>query len=89
MANAVFKHDVLRIHLSDLDQTFREHRIGIGATFYIGGVSVIITNDDDLVRDRFGHMLKLIIFMIGGRRQGPMDRSESNFAALTRNGPRQ
>ena len=54
----------------------------------MGGVSVIITNDEDLVENRFGHMLKLLNFMIGGRRQGPMDSSESNFAALTRNGPR-
>ena len=67
MAKAVFKHDVLRIHVSDLNQTFREHRIGIGATFYTGGVSVIITNDEDLPQDRFRHMLKLMNFMIRGR----------------------
>ena len=74
--------------MSDLNPPFAEHSSGIGATFYIGGVSVIITNGDDLLLDGFGHMLKLINFMIGGRRQGPMDGSESNFAALTRNGPR-
>ena len=66
MANAGFKHDVLRIHVSDLNQTFREHRIGIGATFYTGGVSVIITNDEDLPQET-GHMIKLMNFMIRGR----------------------
>ena len=50
MANAGFKHDVLRIQLSDLDQTFKEHTIGIGATFYIGGMSVIITGAVHRVR---------------------------------------
>ena len=67
MANAVFKHDVLRIHVSDLNQTFRNHRLGVGSTFYMGGVSVIITNDDDLLEDRFGHRLKLMNFMSRGR----------------------
>ena len=67
VANAVFKHDVLRIHVSDLNHPFAEHSFGIGATFYIGGMSVIITNDDDLLTNRFGHMLKLMNFMIRGR----------------------
>ena len=53
VAKWVFKCDVLKIHLSDLNQTFREHRRDIGATFYTGGVSVIITNDRDLLRNRF------------------------------------
>ena len=53
VANAVFKHDVLRIHRSDLNFPFAEHSLGIGATFYIGGMSVIITNDEDLLQDRF------------------------------------
>ena len=60
VANAVFKHDVLRIHLSDLNPLFAEHSLGIGATFYIGGVSVIITMQYDLLAGRFCHMLKLI-----------------------------
>ena len=69
---------MLRIHVSDLNPPFAEHSLGIGATFYIGGMFVIITNDGDLVRDRFCHMLKLMNFMIRGRRQGPMDGSEAN-----------
>ena len=50
---------MLRIQLSDLNQTFREHRRDIGATFYTGGVSVIITNDEDLLQNRFADMMKI------------------------------
>ena len=67
MAKEVFKHDVLRIHLSDLDQTFREHTLGIWEGFCMVGVFVIITNDEDLTRDSFRHMLKLMNFMTRGR----------------------
>ena len=42
MANAGFERDVLRIQPSDLKPPFAEHNLGVGATFYIGGVSVII-----------------------------------------------
>ena len=59
MANAGFERDVLRIQLSDLNPAFAEHSLGIGATFYIGGMSVIITNQYDLLEDRFCRMLKL------------------------------
>ena len=88
MANAVFKRDVLRIHLSDLDQTFREHTLGVWEGFCMVGMFDIITSVEHGRGTDFSHDEKVGIFMIGGCRQGPMDRSESNFAALTRNGPR-
>ena len=53
MARDPFNDEMLRIHLSDLNQTFRKHRRAIEATFYTGGVSVIITNDEDLLEDSF------------------------------------
>ena len=67
MANTGFERDVLRIQLSDLNPRFAEHSLGIGATFYICGMSVIITNDEDLMQDSFCRILKLINFMTGGR----------------------
>ena len=41
---AVFSDDMLRAEPSDLDQTFREHALGVWASFYMVGMFVIITS---------------------------------------------
>ena len=43
MARRAFKHDVLRIHLSDLDAGLEEHSLGIKERYCVNGMSVIIT----------------------------------------------
>ena len=55
---------MLRIQLSDLNQTFREHRRYIGATFYIGGMSVIITSVEHRRGEDFSNDEKVDISMI-------------------------
>ena len=77
MATAGFKHDVLRIYLSDLHKNFREHTRGIKehcprrsgdpTSRILSTTGEQILSHDENVEFSFN----------AGRRQGPMDGSEA------------
>ena len=64
MARTVFKRDVRRIHLSDLDEGLEEHRLGVEEGSCVNGVSVIITSADISWRKDFVTRQDFMNFMV-------------------------